>query len=169
MKTPGGRDALYSGHVDEDGKPHGYGERIVTTKDLLEGQVHTGMWEHGVFQGLGKVVTPNGEIWTGEFVNVQLDGVGLCEWPNGRKYAGQFKGHTKHGFGTFTFSDGRVIFGRWAEEKQHGISLLVNVDGSKEAVTFEDGIVVSRRSSLTNIFLDAELSMILRFRGGAAA
>jgi hypothetical protein len=142
IQTPKGRAALFSGHVDEDGRPHGYGKRVVTSKDVYEGHVYTGMWVHGGFEGVGKIVTPEGYERVGEFVDGGLEGNGVFKWPNGKKYSGQFKDGQRHGYGTHTWSDGRMLIGRWDNEKKHGIALSVHANGSKEAHTYYKGALV---------------------------
>jgi hypothetical protein len=137
--------------VDADGQPNGYGERTLTSKDSYEGTVHTGMWVHGLFQGVGKLVLPSGYQSSGQFVEGNSSGVALCEYPNGDRYSGEFKFGHKHGFGTFTFRDGSVVMGWYVEDKYHGVALFVAVDGSKSAWTCEHDKVVSRTSGLTVI------------------
>jgi hypothetical protein len=44
-----------------------------------------------------------------------------------------------HGFGTCTLSDGGVYTGWWVDGKYHGIALYEYADGSKAAVTYENG------------------------------
>jgi hypothetical protein len=146
IKTRGGRDALYSGFVDEDGKPHGYGKFVVTTKDDREGTVDSGVFVNGSLQGLGKVALANGEMWTGEFVEGQLDGVGYYEWPDGDYFSGQFKGGKRHGFGTYRSSDGQRYIGGYSVHKRHGIAIYSFADGSRAAVTYEQGELVSQTS-----------------------
>jgi hypothetical protein len=153
VKTPRGRDALYSGDVDENGQAHGYGERIVTSKDEYEGQIQTGVFEHGVHQGTGSLLLPDSYHATGQFANGDPDGVARIDHTDGTNYAGQFKGGKRHGFGTITFSDGRVIIGWFADGDFHGIALRVKADGSKEAVTYEHNKIVSRTSGLADAYI----------------
>jgi hypothetical protein len=150
IKTPKGRDTLYSGEVNEHGQPHGYGEWVIISKDEFEGRIDSGTFENGVFQGVGKVVSPNGQKGTGEWVKSLLDGVGLLEYPSGSRYHGQLKGGKKHGFGTLAYGDGRMFWGFFAEDKIHGAGLWIFADGSKSAVTCQHDKVVSENRGLMN-------------------
>jgi hypothetical protein len=148
IRAPGGYDVMYSGEVDENGLPHGFGEWLICTKGSFEGQILTGVFVHGYLHGLGKVVTADGDRCAGRFIKCNLEGPGLRENANGARYSGQFKNTGFHGFGTSTYSDGGVIIGCWAERVREGIALLVAPDGSKAAVTYKHGEVVSETSGL---------------------
>jgi hypothetical protein len=143
IKTPSGRDALYSGEVDKDGQPHGLGERVMTSQDKFNGQVNMGGFVNGIFEGIGKFLLPSGENQTGEFTQGILDGFGVCEYANGNRYAGQLKSGKNHGFGTYTFSNGQEIIGWFADDKQHGDALFTYANGTKEALTYNHGKRVS--------------------------
>jgi hypothetical protein len=145
IKTRSDRDALYSGEVDHNGWPAGYGERVLTSKDKFVGQIDTGVFADGELQGVGKLVTSKGHRLTGEFIRGVLNGVGLWDNPGGCRYAGQLKNGYSHGLGTYMWADGDVIIGWFVEDLPHGVSLCVYMNGTQRAVvTYERGDVVSR-------------------------
>jgi hypothetical protein len=129
--------------VDKEGLPHGYGERIFTSKDEFNGQVNLGRFVNGSFEGIGKFIVSNGLRQTGEFLGGLMDGVGFCEYANGDRYAGQFSVGRNHGVGTYTFSNGQEIIGWFAHDKQHGDVLFTYANGIKEALTYKHGKRVS--------------------------
>jgi hypothetical protein len=169
VKTPSESDAVYSGEVDENGQPHGFGERTIASKDQFEGQINTGEWVRSSFQGVGKIVTQDGQCWTGEFASSVLEGVGLwVDDSSGNRYAGQWKDGMKHGFGKYTWSDGRVYIGWWVADNTNGIALFVAANGSKHAGTFENGKLVAQASGVI-VAADAKhILMLFRFPGGAS-
>jgi hypothetical protein len=144
IKTRSDRDALYSGEVDHNGRPAGYGERVLTSKDEFVGQIDTGVFADGELQGVGKLVTSTGHQLTGEFIRGVLHGVGLWEYPNGCYYVGQLKNGKRHGLGTYMWADGDVIIGWWADDNLHGSGLYVLADGTKQSVKYEYGNVLSQ-------------------------
>jgi hypothetical protein len=146
IKLSNGYNALYSGEVDAQGRPHGYGEHIITSNGQFEGQVSMGMFVHGELQGVGKVVGSRGQKSTGVFVKGFLEGFGLVEYGSESSYAGQWKGSKMHGIGKLIY-DG-VIIGWFADNKHHGTALWLKADGSKVALKWKHNEVVSRSKGL---------------------
>jgi hypothetical protein len=147
IKTPSGRDALYTGYADENGLPHGHGEFVVTSKDEFEGDVLMGIFEHGTPQGICKAVAKNGRESIGQWISGKLNGVVYHQDPGGVRYCGQFKDGKSHDIGTYTYSNGDVYIGWFSNGKLHGVGLFVKQDGVKAAVEYEHGELVSSSTS----------------------
>jgi hypothetical protein len=161
MTLKSGYEAQYSGDIDENAQPHGYGERVIVTKGDHEGEVLTGMFAHGLFHGTGRSVFKTGKTSTGQWANGLLNGVATYEYPSGSCHTGQFKDGKKHGFGTFTYKDGRKFIGYCYDDKFDGVGLLVNTDGSKAAVEYEQDKLVFETKGLN---VSSQLCSLLFYR-----
>jgi hypothetical protein len=152
LKNPSGLEGLYSGEVDAQGRPHGYGEWVTTEKHALQGSFYIGAFVDGYQEGIGKLVSLSGYTRIGNFVKGSLlDGVVLSEYSSGNCYSGMLKCAQRHGIGTLKLVDGRVYLGWFADDEFHGVGLCVLADGFKLAVTYERGLVVSETSGMMNV------------------
>jgi hypothetical protein len=142
IKLKNGREAQYDGDLDENGQPHGYGMSKIAPSGDLEGKFSAGMFFHGAFQGTGRVIFESGKHAIGQWNNDKLHGFAHCKYPNGDYSFGRWEMGCKCGFGLFKTSCGREFLGFYRGER-HGVGLLVEPDGSKVAVEYKDGKVVS--------------------------
>ena len=82
----------YEGETNEDGEPHGQGNRYYAVGDRYEGQ-----WKDG-----------------------KEHGSGVMEYTSGYRYEGQWKDGKRHGQGVYTFADGDRYEGPWKDDKHLG-------------------------------------------------
>jgi hypothetical protein len=144
--------APYTGEIDAQDKPNGYGElAYLPLTNLAEAHVDMGVFVDGALHGIGKRITPSGFKRTGEFVRGLLDGVALYEHPRGDLHFGHFKGSMRHGFGIETLRDGKKTFGWWKNDTRDGIALKVSAQGIKVAVVYACGNLISERKSLMEV------------------
>ena len=152
-------EVLWSGSVDADGLPTGFGRMI----NVETGQVYEGQCVRGLRHGQGRNVwTANEQIYTGEWINNQREGRGTHTWPDGRSVTGSWKkGHLhgrvffswpngttydgdavkgqKEGRGTQTWSDGRTYTGQYKAGSAHGVGMLTESNQSKYRGQFQNG------------------------------
>lgn len=63
--------AFYSGQLNEDHLPHGYGQEVTDEKEPIEGKAadnrecYEGYWENGVKSGRGRHIDSEGNIKEG--------------------------------------------------------------------------------------------------------
>ena len=150
---------LWSGLVDADGLPTGFGRMI----HLETGQVYEGHCARGLRHGSGRNVwTDNEQIYHGEWVDNQRDGRGTHTWPDGRSVTGSWaKGQLhgrvfyswpngttydgdvvhgqKEGRGTQTWHSGRVYTGQYQAGCAHGVGMLTESNQSKYRGQFQNG------------------------------
>jgi hypothetical protein len=152
-------EVLWSGLVDTDGLPTGFGRMIHSES----GQVYEGHCVNGLRHGQGRNVwTENEQIYTGEWVENQREGRGTHTWPDGRSVTGSWmKGHLhgrvfftwpdgttydgdtvhgqKEGRGTQTWRNGRVYTGQYLAGLAHGVGMLTESNQSKYRGQFQNG------------------------------
>ncbi len=75
----------YKGNV-ENGVPNGLGLMITTNGDKYEGE-----WMDGLKHGQGTYTWNDGEKYVGEFKDGLPNGQGIVTSPEGKKYEGEFK------------------------------------------------------------------------------
>ena len=85
--TPFG-DCLYTGEVDMDNKPDGYGVAKFTSG---EGDTYDGYWSHGVMQGKTVYTLKGGDTFVGTFENNQYDKGRYTVKEDGSYFEGTFK------------------------------------------------------------------------------
>jgi hypothetical protein len=140
---------LYSGIVDDDFLPHGFGVCQIVVGDGAEGDMYSGQFQHGELDGVGIYTSSNGGwrrfgLWSKGY----LHGVGDINSADGDSYSGQFESNKKHGFGTYTFKDGSQYIGEYDCDLRHGHGLIEHLDATKTAVEYVAGDVISATAGL---------------------
>ena len=79
--------------------------------------------------GLGKLVVGNhsefaGDVYTGFFKNGRFEGLGIYLHANGDKYIGSNKNGNRHGKGTYKYKNGSEYIGDYLEGKSQVLVLL---------------------------------------------
>jgi hypothetical protein len=133
----------YSGSVDEQGRPHGYGERLNVAEGKNKGDIYYGEFRHGYFHGIGMYVWRLGERHIGMWAADQLHGIGYHTYTNGDHYFGPYENLKKHGWGMYVFKSGIRFIGAWDQNVQHGSGILQRAEGS-QAVDYVHGKSVSK-------------------------
>ena len=85
----------YSGEINSDGMPEGYGQ--LSHED---GTLYTGTFK-GKFHGFGSYVLPSGSVYIGEWKNGNQEGSATFVSKDGFRYVGKFKNNKYHGKGEF--------------------------------------------------------------------
>jgi hypothetical protein len=62
-----------------------------------DGTIIEGRYEHGKFNGFGRIIHSNGDYYIGNFVNNLAEGNGTFESATGYYYQGEFETNTPHG------------------------------------------------------------------------
>ena len=88
-----------------------------------------GNWKYNVFNGIGKIITPNGK-YVGSCYYQKRHGNGVKVYNNGDKYIGQWKNGKKHGYGIYIWVDGRQYIGEWENDQQKGKGRITKIDGT---------------------------------------
>ena len=106
---------VYRGHLDEEGRFHGYGVAHYTSGDSYEGE-----FQDDVFHGRGTYKWADGDIYSGEYFQDQQHGYGSLTDVTGT-YTGTWVHDKRHGYGKQTFAgSGEVYEGEWFDDKRHG-------------------------------------------------
>ena len=102
-------DYLYTGPVDEEGKPHGRGVANFIEKGMPNGNVYEGPMEHGAFSG-SKAVFKYGKenTFEGSFKNNMYEEGKLTINSTGQYFEGSFKKGDPYN-GTWYDKNGKVI------------------------------------------------------------
>ncbi len=126
---------IYEGEVNENGKPHGYGNQTHPN-----GDTYVGEYKEGVPHGQGRY-TFSDDLGTfeGEF-NKGVIAKATVTFPSGEKYVGELKGFLLHGYGILTHPDGEIYEGEFNEDgDHHGYGVLTSVDGVKQEGMWHEG------------------------------
>jgi hypothetical protein len=67
-----------------------------------DGTIIEGRYEHGKFNGLGRIIHSNGDYYVGHFENNLAEGNGTFESATGYYYQGEFEANTPHGNNNFS-------------------------------------------------------------------
>ena len=79
----------------------------------------------------------NGQIYSGQFVNGNYEGIGIYLWPNGVKYYGEFLGCEINGLGVRFYNNG-IYFGNWKNGKNENSGTFYWTNGAKFKGNFID-------------------------------
>ncbi len=134
----GTRKGKYSGEVNSDGVPNGFGTFSTKNND---GEAWTceGEWENGhMIQG--STTWESGLSYTGEYTNDLENGHGVLIYGNGEKYEGEFVESLPCGEGTFYYADGAYFKGNF-EDNLNATGFYYDVDGAEHSAKFEDGVL----------------------------
>lgn len=148
----------YTGTVNENEEPDGYGTMIYNS-----GAFYKGNWKEGHWHGNGILRTPNGDSYEGDFVYDCRHGRGIYKYENGDVYEGDFSSDKRHGKGTFLFQQGSMYRGDFAYGNFEGYGWYEFDEGYYEG-SWADGVYEGIGSL---IYKDGS-HYTGRFRGGAA-
>ena len=104
----------------------------IGTMITVEGDSYTGEWYEDMMHGHGTFISNNCEKYVGTFVRGEMEGIGTMEWPSrGDKYEGHWSSGVMNGEGSF-FSgvDGSLFKGNFKDGEKigHGVIELSSGD-----------------------------------------
>lgn len=120
---------IYTGNVNNAGKPDGKGKMI-----YIKGDTYDGEWKDGVRNGYGIYTWNGGAKYEGDYVNGVREGTGKYlnyVDPDGRfsgDYHGEFKNNQFEGEGVFYFTNGEKFMGIF-KANQRWSGTQYNADG----------------------------------------
>ena len=85
----GDRTGIYTGPLDADGLPVGYGTFESSNPDGVS-WTYTGSWLSGHWNGNGKITWSDGKEYSGQFVDDMANGGGSVTTSDGTRYVGTF-------------------------------------------------------------------------------
>ncbi len=102
-------EGVYTGEVNSDGVPNGYGSFQMVSSDTGANWIYEGQWQNGEITGQG-VMTQDDFVFTGSFISGLMDG--YCEIMDDGilRYKGMCAGGKLHGQGTLYTSSGMLLF-----------------------------------------------------------
>lgn len=111
----GDRTGTYTGELDEDGLPNGYGT-FTSQNSAGGGWTYCGEWEHGHWSGYG-----------------------VSFWDDGQVYWGEYENDIASGYGGYVLPSGEFSIGTTDNSGLCGIGMTVSDDGTITAGNFPDG------------------------------
>ena len=124
----------YFGYFKNDVFKDGYGKSI-----NKKGSIYIGQFKDGTANGVGKLITSNGNKYKGFWKNNKLDGFGLVELKNGRCYEGEIKEGFFTGVGIMKYKNGNIYKGILKEGKMHDIGAIDYSNNKKYIGEFKEG------------------------------
>ena len=160
---------IYKGQL-LDGVPNGEGVVIDTTVNEI---VYSGMWEDGMYNGMGTLYVQGEQVAHGEFIRgVLVKGSRLFK--NGTSFVGEFQNNTPNGSGRFVLPSGIVVEGTWNQFKPMGEMIYYFPgyepirydmekadDITKWEIEFRDSAIVLHDTHFAN----GDISFIFHFNG----
>ncbi|NWR29925.1 SETD7 methyltransferase, partial [Tachuris rubrigastra] len=114
-----------SGHLDDDGLPHGFCTVTYSSTDRFEGN-----FVHGEKNGRGKFFFFDGSTLEGYYVDDALQGQGIYTYEDGVVLHGTYVDGELNGPAQEYDSDGRLIFkGQYKDNIRHGVCWIYYPDG----------------------------------------
>ncbi len=98
----------YTGEVNAQGKPHGFGKAVYDNGNVYEGE-----WKDGSHNGQGKITYDHGVVYEGEWKDDWRYGKGKMIYANGDVYEGEWKADCRDGKGKMIYNNGKVKDGFW--------------------------------------------------------
>lgn len=108
----GERTGIYSGDINSDGLPDGYGT-FASENSSGDTWTYEGDWINGHWEGTGASTWEDGAQYQGEFSNDVQSGQGSYTLTSGDKYVGTFVDGEPLGEGTLYYSDGSHLSGEF--------------------------------------------------------
>jgi hypothetical protein len=123
------KECTYSGEVDAEGRPHGYGEYIKPVTDgKLSDCYYAGQSHHGSMSGIGRHHSE-------QFDKIEslrgADGLARISYDDGQVLHVQQLNGNFHGFFALTYPDKSVTIGKYFDGFSGVTVLRINSDGSK--------------------------------------
>jgi len=109
-----------------DGQRQGMGTMVTVDGDSFEGE-----WYEDMMHGYGTFSANNGDVYTGTFVRGEMEGIGVMKWFNGDRYDGKWSNGVMHGEGTFFSGVDQSLFtGNFVDGEKigHGVIELSSGD-----------------------------------------
>ena len=100
---------IYTGYVDSDNQPHGYGVMLYNDSSKYEGE-----WHRGLPNGRGKLTESNNDTYEGEWLMDKAHGFGKYTTTT-KTYIGMWANDLYEGKGEEKFSDGSVFIGSFSK------------------------------------------------------
>uniref|UniRef100_G3UIW3 Histone-lysine N-methyltransferase SETD7 n=1 Tax=Loxodonta africana TaxID=9785 RepID=G3UIW3_LOXAF len=155
--------SFLSGHLDDDGLPHGFCTVTYSSTDRFEGN-----FVHGEKNGRGKFFFFDGSTLEGYYVDDALQGQGVYTYEDGGVLQGTYVDGELNGPAQEYDTDGRLIFkGQYKDNIRHGICWIYYPDGgSLVGEVNEDGemtgekiayVYPDERTALYGRFIDGEM------------
>ncbi|XP_058090470.1 protein ACCUMULATION AND REPLICATION OF CHLOROPLASTS 3, chloroplastic isoform X1 [Magnolia sinica] len=138
------RGGIYRGRC-QGGLPEGKGRLTLTG-----GSFYDGMWRYGKRSGLGTFYYSNGDVFQGSWRDDLMHGKGWLYFHTGDRWFANFWKGKANGEGRFYSKLGKIFFGNFQDGWRHGHSLCIDIDGTRWAEIWDEGVLVSRSK------LDAE-------------
>ena len=115
----------------EDGVRNGYYENV----EDEDGNIYTGWFKDGLYDGYGELEYTTGTIYRGEFSEGKWSGVCYILWDSGCIYVGEAGLKSKmHGIGYMLWTMGDYYVGEWYDGNPNGFGLkgyMVNATGEE--------------------------------------
>ena len=136
----GVRAGNYSGEINIDGLPDGYG---TFTSENPSGNVWTyeGEWVDGHWEGVGTCTWSSGEMYSGEFTNDSETGRGTFTTETGERYEGTFQSRSIYGKGALYYTDGSSFTGIFTD-LENAVGTYCDKDGVLREASINDGELV---------------------------
>ncbi|KAM6206097.1 histone-lysine N-methyltransferase SETD7 [Sarcoramphus papa] len=116
---------IRTGHLDDDGLPHGFCTVTYSSTDRFEGN-----FVHGEKNGRGKFFFFDGSTLEGYYVDDALQGQGIYTYEDGVVLHGTYVDGELNGPAQEYDSDGRLIFkGQYKDNIRHGVCWIYYPDG----------------------------------------
>ena len=138
-----GTSATYTGQY-KNGLRNGLGTLV--TKD---GEYYHGLWFDDRKSGYGRMITIDGDSYEGELINGVADGYGVRKsYLKQRRYEGYFRAGMKHGRGKEVYSDGSYFRGEYLNGKKQGNGEYKWANGTIYRGMFEKGKITGTGKGL---------------------
>jgi hypothetical protein len=115
------------------------GVGVLITK---QGDRYEGIFKNNKLEGKGKWKSRHGDLYRGAFSNGRINGKGKLTLSNGDYYIGEFKSGKFHGKGKYSFQSGDSYIGDWKVGKMNGLGTYYFKDGRQREGTFKEGKLV---------------------------
>jgi hypothetical protein len=110
--------SFYSGEVNEENKPNGFGFCF-----KADGKKLIGNWINGLFTGYGRIIDSKGSLKEGKYLNSSLEGKGIEIKLDGTEYKGDFKNNLKEGRGCEESNEAKYV-GLFSKDIKYGYGKL---------------------------------------------
>ena len=124
----------YFGYFKNDVFQEGFGKSI-----NKKGSIYIGQFKEGSANGIGKLISFNGNVYKGFWTNNKLDGFGSVKIKNGRNYIGDIQEGFFSGIGILKYKNGNIYKGGLKEGKIHGIGTIYYLNNKNYIGEFKEG------------------------------
>jgi len=105
------------------------------------GNLFSGSFFNGKFQGKGKLTYKDGGIYEGDFVNGKMQGNGVYSFRDGKKYDGSFFQGKMEGKGTLVYDSGNRYEGTFVNNMKNGSGIFWYADSSRYEGNFSNDVM----------------------------